>query len=45
MSSDKLIQIRVSENLKSEMQKRAKDLNMTLSAYIILLAQKDLGKL
>lgn len=45
MKSDKLIQIRVSEKLKGEMQKRAKDLNMTLSAYIIFIAQKDLGKI
>lgn len=41
----KFIQIRISEQLKKQMQKRANELNMTLSAYIIFLAQKDLGKI
>lgn len=33
------------EALKKDMQKRAKELNMTVTAYLIFLIQKDLGRL
>lgn len=39
-----LVQLRISEGLKNEMKERAKKLNMTLSAYVIYLVQKDLEK-
>lgn len=40
-----LVQIRISPLLKEEMTKRAVELNMTLTAYLIHLVQKDLKKI
>ena len=40
-----LVQIRISPLLKEEMTKRAAELNMTLTAYLIYLVQKDLKKI
>jgi antitoxin component of RelBE/YafQ-DinJ toxin-antitoxin module len=45
MEKTGLIQLRVTPELKEAIVKRAKELNMTLSAYIVYLAQKDLKKL
>lgn len=45
MEKSDIIQIRVTNNLKKEIRKRAKELNMTVSAYIVFLAQKDLAKI
>lgn len=45
MSGETVIQFRISSDLKNELKKRATELNMSLSAYIIYLTQKDLGKL
>ena len=39
-----LVQIRITPLLKKEMNKRAAELNMTLTAYLIHLVQKDLKK-
>lgn len=40
-----LVQIRITPQLKDEMTKRASELNMTLTAYLIYLVQKDLKKI
>lgn len=40
-----LVQLRMSEQLKKEMKERATKLNMTLSAYVTYLVQKDLRKI
>lgn len=45
MPEETFVQLRVSKELKAEMKMKAKELNMTLSAYIIYLVQKDMGKL
>lgn len=39
-----LVQIRITPLLKEEMIKRVAELNMTLTAYLIHLVQKDLKK-
>lgn len=39
------VQIKMEAELKKELQKRAKELNMTVTAYLIYLFQKDIGKL
>lgn len=39
------IQLRVDLALKAELEARAKELNMTLTAYLVYAANKERGKL
>lgn len=45
MEKKKYIQFLATPELKSEMIARAKELNMTLTSYLIYLVQKDLKKI